>query len=258
MGYYEGKTVVITGASEGLGRVIVTSFAAKGAKLILVDMKEPVETVRMLRESGGKLLGTVLCDISRESSVRKMGEQVHAFSGGCVDVLVNNAGYNGKASLVENMKLEDWQYTLSVNLTGTMMVCREMIPLMNTQGAAILNVSSNVARRGLPYRSDYVCSKWALMGLTQTLALELVKKGIRVNAVCPGPINGDRIEQLLRMHAEAEGMTYEAMFESWKNAPMGRFVEADEVAQVILFLCSDKASAMTGQSLNVTGGQLMN
>ncbi len=257
MGYFTGKTVVVTGAREGVGRTIAVEFAKEGAKLILVSRKEAAETAKEVEEAGGTYLGFVSCDIAEEEQIIAMGKKVAELSGGVVDVLINNAGFNGKAHLIENMVAEDWKYTIGVNLTGTMLVCRELIPLMNKEKAAICNMSSNVSKRGLPMRGDYVCSKWAILGLTQTLALELVDKNIRVNAVCPGPISGDRAEQLMKMHAETEGKTYEEVQKEWEDVPMKRFIEPEEIADVIKFLCSDQSSAMTGQALNITGGMLM-
>lgn len=257
MDFYSGKIAVVTGAREGVGRTIALKLACAGAKLILVSRSKPQETMDEIAAAGGICLGYSLCDIAVEEQVVAMAKEVKELSGGRVDILVNNAGFNGKAHLIKDMVLADWQYTISVNLTGTMLVCRELIPLMSEHGGAICNMSSNVSRRGLPMRSDYVCSKWAIRGLTQTLALELVDKNIRVNAVCPGPIDGDRADQLIRMHAQAENRSYDDVYNEWMNVPMKRFMAPEEVADVVMFLCSDKASAMTGQALNITGGMLM-
>ena len=173
-------------------------------------------------------------------------------------MLLNVAGINGNnACLVKNMELYNWRRTIDINLTGTMMVCREIIPFMEEKGGAILNVSSNVGKRGLPYRSDYVCSKWAIIGLTCTLALELVDNNIRVNAVCPGPIEGERIGDILKWHADAEHIDQEVLYKDWENVPMKRFMKPEEVSAAMKFLCSDSASAMTGQAINVTGGFIM-
>jgi len=128
-----------------------------------------------------------------------------------------------------------------------------------TRGAPKYFVSSNVAKRGLPYRADYVCSKWALLGFNQTLALEMAPHNIRVNAVCPGPIEGDRIEDVMRRHAEVEKKTVAEIRRAWQEAaPMNRFIEPGEVVALTLFLSSEDASAMTGQAINVTGGFIMN
>jgi NAD(P)-dependent dehydrogenase (short-subunit alcohol dehydrogenase family) len=254
---FANQNVVVTGAAQGLGRTIAMEFAGEGAHLVLVDREPAGETQQVITASGGAATG-LLCDISREADVEVMAKKAAEILDGRIDVLINNAGFNGKANLVQDMKLPDWEYTLSVNLTGTMLVCRALIPhMIRRKSGRILNVASNVGRRGLPLRSDYVCSKWALLGLTQTLALELVEHNIRVNAVCPGPVEGERIEQIVQMHAEAEGRSFEDMHKAWEDVPMGRFIRPEEVAGVIKFLCSEESSAMTGQALNVTGGFIM-
>jgi len=254
---FENKNVIVTGSSEGVGREIALGYAKEGAFVILVNRRKPEETMELIKNAGGKS-DYVLCDISDENQIKAMAVEVGGKYNGKVDILVNSAGFNGKVSLVKDMKLSEWEYTLRVNLTGTMLVCREIIPyLINNKSGNIVNMASNVGKRGLPYRSDYVCSKWALLGFTQTLALELVDYKIRVNAVCPGPIEGDRIEQIVQMHAEVEGKSAEQMHKAWEDVPMKRFVTPQEVTQVIMFLSSDDSSAMTGQALNVTGGLLM-
>ncbi len=254
---FENQNVMVTGSSEGVGRIIATEFAKEGARLVLVNRRPATETERLVAAAGGQA-SSIRCDITKEAEVKAMGQKAAEILGGKIDILINNAGFNGKAALVKDMRLEDWEYTLRVNLTGTMLVCREIVPhMLARKSGRILNMASNVGRRGLPFRADYVCSKWALLGFTQTLALELARHNIRVNAVCPGPIVGDRIEQLVRMHAEAEGKNFEEMHKAWEDVPMKRFVKPDEVANVVKFLCSDESSAMTGQALNITGGFIM-
>ncbi len=257
MGNFSGQNVIITGSSEGVGREIALAFAREDARLVLVNRRDAKETRKEVERLGGRA-DCLLCDIRSEEQVVAMTKEACRILDGKVDVLVNSAGFNGKAHLVQDMIVSDWQYVLDVNLTGTMLVTRGIIPFMKDRhSGVIVNMASNVARRGLPYRADYVCSKWALLGFTQTLALELAGCGIRVNAVCPGPIEGDRIEQLLQMHAEAEGIPLEQMRKSWRDVPMKRFIRPQEVASAVKFLCSPESSAMTGQALNVTGGFIM-
>jgi len=288
------KSVVVTGAAAGLGADLSRAFAKAGAgNLFLVDQQDDkrIQYVSGADENTNTLEGvaaklrtefpdtkvhTAFCDISDESQVKSMAENIRHVLGSSssngLDVLVNNAGTNGGVSLVEDMQTSNWEHTIRVNLTGTMMVTRELTPLLkeagapssNTTkancvggGAAIVNISSNVSKRGLPLRADYVCSKWALLGLTQTLALELVNDGVRCNAVCPGPINVDRIDQVVAMHAEMEGKTAEDMRAEWEGVPMQRFVESEEVTNAVMFLASSASSAMTGQAHNITGGFLM-
>jgi NAD(P)-dependent dehydrogenase (short-subunit alcohol dehydrogenase family) len=252
-----GKTAIVTGAAAGIGRHIALRLAHEGATVLVADIQDGSATVDAIKEAGG--VGAYLsCDVSNEKSVVAFGQQVREWAGGRVDILVNNAGINGDTQLVLDMPLASWEKTLRVNLTGTMLVTREVAPLMLEGGGRIVNVASNVARRGLPFRGDYVASKWAVLGLTQTLALELVQHGIRVNAVCPGPVEGDRIEQVMEAHATAEGRSRVEVRRAWaEEAPMKRLIEPDEVAAVVRFLVSDESSAMTGQALNVTGGFIM-
>ena len=200
---FSGQNVLVTGAAAGLGKSLAGEFATEGARIVVLDRQDPTDAVSELRNFGATADG-VVSDIANEDQVRSAVGRVTEMLEGRIDILINNAGFNGKAQLVKDMKLDDWNYTIGVNLTGTMLVTREVIPHMIARGSGrIVNIASNVARRGLPWRADYVCSKWALLGLTQTLALELADHGIRVNAVCPGPIQGERIEQLVRMHADS-------------------------------------------------------
>ena len=254
---FDGKNVLVTGAAMGLGKSLAEEFAAEGARLVVLDLRDPAGTVQGLRERGA-LADGLTCDIAQEAEVKQAIGDAAKILDGKIDILINNAGFNGKAHLVQDMNLDDWNYTLSINLTGTMLVTREVSAhMIAKKSGRIVNVASNVSRRGLPFRADYVASKWALLGLTQTLALELVGHGIRVNAVCPGPIEGERIEQLVRMHSEAEGVDFDAMHKAWEDVPMKRFMRPEEVANVVKFLCSDESSAMTGQALNITGGFIM-
>ena len=193
-----------------------------------------------------------------EDGVKKAVGEAAEFFAGRIDVLVNNAGFNGHYNLIKDMPLAHWRETIDINLTGTMLVTRAVLPLMIERKAGAIGITaSNVARRGLPYRADYVCSKWALLGFTQTLALEIVSHNIRVNAVCPGPIEGDRIEDVMAHHAAVEGKALAEVRREWEATPMNRFVKPQEVAAAMLFLCSAEASAMTGQAINVTGGFIM-
>ena len=255
---FSQQNVLVTGAAAGVGRQIAQAFAAEGADLAILDFQDAAETAQDVTNLGRRCQ-TFRSDVRDEEGVRRaVGAAADLFSGR-IDVLVNNAGFNGHYSLIKDMPLAHWRETLDINLTGTMLVTRAVLPFMlERRSGAIVTTASNVARRGLPYRADYVCSKWALLGFTQTLALEVAPFNIRVNAVCPGPIEGDRIEDVMAHHAAVEGKTAAEIRRAWESAaPMNRFVEPREVAAVMLFLCSAEASAMTGQALNVTGGFLM-
>lgn len=256
---FSRKNVLVTGGSSGVGSHIAKAFAAEGADIAILDLQAAEETVHAVAALGRKCQA-FLADVRDEGQVQDAVGAASAFFEGRIDVLVNNAGFNGHYSLIQHMPLADWRETIDINLTGTMLVTRTVLPSMIAlRAGAIVTTASNVARRGLPYRADYVCSKWAILGFTQTLALEVAPHNIRVNAVCPGPIEGDRIEDIMARHAKIEGKTVSEVRRAWESAaPMNRFIEPAEVAAVMLFLCSADASAMTGQAVNVTGGFLMN
>lgn len=251
------KNVLITGAAAGVGRHIARAFAVEGADIAILDFQDADETAREITALGRRC-EFFRSDVRDEDGVRTAVAGVAAFFAGRIDVLVNNAGFNGHYSLIKDMPLAHWRETIEINLTGTMLVTRAALSFMlGCKAGAIVTTASNVARRGLPYRADYVCSKWAILGFTQTLALEVAPHNIRVNAVCPGPIEGDRIEDVMAHHAEIEGKTVAEVRREWEATPMNRFVRPQEVAAVMLFLCSADASAMTGQAINVTGGFIM-
>ena len=255
---FAGKNVLVTGAAAGVGRTIATGFAKEGADIAIIDFQDAATTAGAV-EALGRTCRTFRADIRDEAQVDRAVASVAEAFGGRIDVLINNAGFNGHYALVKDITLDHWRETLDINLTGTMLVTKAVLPHMIARKAgAIGTTASNVARRGLPYRADYVCAKWALLGFNQTVALEVAEHGIRVNAVCPGPIEGDRIEDVMAHHAEVEGRPVAEIRRIWADAaPMKRFVTPEEVAAVLMFLCSDDSSAMTGQALNVTGGFLM-
>ncbi|HWA79571.1 MAG TPA: SDR family NAD(P)-dependent oxidoreductase [Acetobacteraceae bacterium] len=254
---FSQKNVLITGAAAGVGRTMAQAFAAEGADIAILDWQDAEAAARDIG-SLGRRCACFRSDIRDEAGVIKAVAGAADFFSGRIDVLINNAGFNGHYALIKDMPLEHWHETLAINLTGTMLVTREVVPLMIEHNAGVIGITaSNVARRGLPYRADYVCSKWALLGFTQTLALEVAPYNIRVNAVCPGPIEGERIRDVMAHHAMVERKTIADVRREWEATPMKRFIEPREVAAAMLFLSSDEASAMTGQALNVTGGFIM-
>jgi NAD(P)-dependent dehydrogenase (short-subunit alcohol dehydrogenase family) len=255
---FKDKNVIVTGAAAGVGRTMATSFAKEGADVAIIDFADSSETASLITAEGRRCKA-FKADIRDEGQVNAAIKGAAEFFGDRIDVLINNAGFNGHYNLVQDMSVEHFKDTLEINLVGTMLVTKAVIPYMIARkGGSIGTTASNVARRGLPYRADYVCAKWAILGLNQTLALELAPHNIRVNAVCPGPIEGDRIEDVLQRQATIEGKSTAQMRTEWENAaPMKRFVTPEEVTATLMFITSDAASAMTGQALNVTGGFLM-
>jgi NAD(P)-dependent dehydrogenase (short-subunit alcohol dehydrogenase family) len=258
MNELNGKVAVVTGGAAGIGRTIAETFSRLGASVVIGDISTDHAVVDAIRTEGGACELLPL-DVAREDSVAAFARAVAARHGGRIDILVNNAGTNGECHLIAEMPLAAWEKTLAINVTGMMLVSKAFIPLLRSAGGgSIINVASNTGRRGVPWRSDYASSKWAVIGFTQTLAMELAEFGIRANTVNPGPVAGDRIDQILQMHARAEGRSEESIKSDWLQAiPLKRFVDPQEVAETVAFLASARSSAMTGQALEVSGGLIM-
>lgn len=254
-----GRAALVTGGGTGIGKVTALALAAAGADVAVcgVDL-EPLEQTVAELERLGVHAAAIRCDVSREEEVRAMLALV-AERFGRLDVLVNNASVVGPVGPVETMQLDSWQSCLDVNVTGVFLCCRESIPLMKRSGGgSIVNVSSNVGKRGIPNRAPYVCSKFAVIGLTQTLAHELGEDGIRVNAICPGPVMTERLQGAVARMAAAKGVDPSEVEAEWvQESPMKRFATTEECAKTILYLASDASSGLTGQSINVTAGAWM-
>jgi NAD(P)-dependent dehydrogenase (short-subunit alcohol dehydrogenase family) len=253
----EGRVALITGGSQGIGAAIARRFAAEGASIAVADIQGAGALLAELRGSGVAATH-VLMDVTDPIQVRE-GFAAASADLGPVDLLVNNAAIGTPVSSIDDMIFEEWERAIRINLTGTMLCTQAAAVTMRAQGRGnIVNIASNVARRGLPNRSAYVASKWAVLGFTQTAALEYVDAGIRVNAVLPGPVATPHLDEVMQAHARIEGRSVEEVAEDWRTgSPMRRFIELDEIASVSLFLASADSSAMTGQALNVTGGMIM-
>ncbi|GIJ30315.1 3-hydroxybutyrate dehydrogenase [Micromonospora qiuiae] len=225
--------------------------------MAIADIQPADELEKEIRAAGGTAAQVSLDVTDPESVAAGFAEAERQL--GPLDIVVNNAAIGTPVALIQDLDVAAWERTLKINLTGSMLCIQAAARLMRPRGrGAIVNIASNVAKRGLPNRSAYVSSKWGLLGLTQTAALELVDANIRVNAICPGPVATPHLDEVMQGHARAEGRSVEQVAEDWRTgAPMRRFIELDEVANVAVFLASEESSAMTGQALNVTGGLIM-
>ena len=260
MNELKDKVAIITGGGYGIGKLIALAYGPAGAKIVLAARSEgPMrETCEQLKKLGVSAI-QVRTDVSKEADCARMvDETLKAF--GRIDVLVNNAGISGPTKRMTEMTLAEWQETIDIDLTGTWLASRAVIPTMDKQGSGnILNISSGAGRRGYPMRSPYAAAKWAMIGLTQTIAGEWGARGIRCNCICPGAIEGDRIERVMRDRAQATGIPYERVRAGMlANSALGRMATEEEVARVALFLVSDQSIGMSGQTLNVDCGSIMN
>jgi NAD(P)-dependent dehydrogenase (short-subunit alcohol dehydrogenase family) len=240
------SVALVTGAAGGIGRATAVAFGATGASVVIVDVAAggAAETVELVRQAGGDALA-VTADVTRSEDLARAVE-LAVSTYGCLDCAVNNAGITiGRKLRAAEIEEEDWRRVLDVNLTGVWLGMRHQIPaLERTGGGAIVNVSSVAGLVGSSAAdAAYAASKHGVIGLTKTAALDYATSGIRINAVCPGPVR-------TRMVDDAAHMA-----EFFKIAsPMERIAEPEEVAAAILWLCSDAASFVTGTALSVDGG----
>ncbi len=242
---FQGATVLVTGASRGLGRAIAVAFAREGAFVWVgfrVQAAQAEQTVALLREAGGDGAAVALDvrDAERVNAVvASLLEQRPA-----LDVVVNNAGI-ARDELFPMMQKDSWQQVLATNLDGTFNVCRAVTrPMMAKKRGAIVNVASVAGQRASVGQVNYAASKGGVLALTQSLAAELAPRGIRVNAVVPGLCAAGLVETLDRRVVEARR----------QHIPLGRLGTAEELAKVVLFLASDDAAYVVGQALVVDGG----
>jgi NAD(P)-dependent dehydrogenase (short-subunit alcohol dehydrogenase family) len=243
---FKNKVAIVTGGSSGIGRATALAFAKKGAKVAVVDWQENTETVDLIKKSGGDAL-FIKCDVSKSSDVKAMVEETLA-TFGRLDYAFNNAGIEGKSASVQDCSEENWDKTIGVNLKGVWLCMKYEIPEMIKQGkGVIVNCSSVAGLVGFSGLPAYVASKHGVIGLTKTSALECAKLGIRVNAVCPGVIQTPMIDRLT-------GNDKKAIEQFTNLEPVGRFGQAEEIANAVIWMCSDGASFVTGHAMAVDGG----
>ena len=251
------KIAIVTGGGAGLGRSIALTFAGEGAKVVIASRNSAnLEKVAgEIRGKGGSAT-VIVTDISDESQVKGLVARTIAELGR-VDILVNNTGIPGPTAAVVDLALDDWNRTLAVNLTGAMLCSREVLKdMIARQSGNIINMSSGVGKYSLALRSCYVVSKLGLIGFTETLSKEVGKYNIRFNCVDPGPVEGERVNQVIRTRAEALGVTIEDVARQMAaRGSLGRFITAGEVVSAVLFLASDESSGITGQTLSVDSGK---
>jgi NAD(P)-dependent dehydrogenase (short-subunit alcohol dehydrogenase family) len=256
----EGKVAVITGGGRGLGKGIALTFAAEGADVVIAARTESAlkETAAEIEAMGRQCL-PIVTDTAVPEQVRRMVDKtLERF--GRVDVLVNNAGISGPSVSVADMDLEGWNQTLTINLTGTMLCTKYVLKdsMIPRKSGSIINISSVSGRFGHANRSPYAASKWGIIGLTQTLALEVGKYGIRANCIAPGPVVGERIEWAMKKVSQSQGISYEqAVANEVARTALGRMVKPEDVGYLAVFLASDRAANITGQTVNCSAGLRM-
>jgi len=246
-----GKVALVTGGSLGIGRATALAFAREGAKVAIASrtQKSGKKVVRAVEEAGGEAIW-IQTDVSQAAQVKSMVQEIMD-TYGRLDYAFNNAGSGGRGGWTAEIQEEDWDKTINGYLKSVWLCMKYEIPeMLRLGGGAIVNNSSVDGKRSFPWDPVYSAAKHGVLGLTKSAAMQYADQGVRINAVCPGWIRTPRVERILEQDPEAEGRMI-------LHQPIGRLGKAEEVAEAVVWLCSDSASLVVGATLPVDGGYLV-
>lgn len=252
------KVAIVTGAGRGIGKGIAIRLAKEGCNVALcdIDINGVKETAKEIEKIGRKTLA-IKTDVTKKNEVDGFVDKVYK-KFNSIDILINNAGITLPA-FITDLTEEDWDKTFNINLKSMFFTCKTVSPIMMKQRSGkIINMSSKSGKKGGLWLTAYCASKFGIIGFTQSLALDLAPFGINVNAVCPGIIFTPQWEYLTKKYAQKLKMPEKKVRDYYVGKiPLGRDGTSDDVANIIIFLCSNSANYMTGQAINVTGGEEM-
>lgn len=245
------RRIIITAAGAGIGREIASRFADQGAQVHVCDVDQ--QGLDQLASQYANI-SVARVDVTDEAAVDAWLRDALSNLGGC-DVLVNNAGIAGPTAAVEEMALDAWRQCLAINLDAQMLTCRRVVPVMKAQrSGCIINMSSTAGLFGCPFRTPYAAAKWAVIGFTKSVAAETGPFNIRCNAICPGSVDGDRMDRVIAAEAAKTGKSPEKVrTEYTSGTSMRRFATASEIADLCQYLASDAAKFISGQAISVDG-----
>jgi glucose 1-dehydrogenase len=253
------EVAIVTGGGRGIGRAIARAFAAEGAIVVLADIdpSNMLDAAREIESAGGRT-DVMEIDLRYEDQITNMVARTLS-KYGRIDILVNNAAIIGPRVEIADMDLDGWNEVMAINLTAPMLCAREaMKAMVPARKGSIINISSEGGRSGFPGRGAYSVSKRGVIALTETLAIEAGKHGIRVNCISPGRVRGEMIENAIRNTSQSLGLTHDQVRERMlTDCSLKRFVEASEIAEAALFLASSASSAITGHTMVVSCGKHM-
>ncbi|CAM2171034.1 3-ketoacyl-ACP reductase [Burkholderia cepacia] len=254
---YDGLRVLVTGGASGIGLEIADAFAECGGRVHVCDASQPAIAAladRPPRAAAGAISAT-LADVSDPAAVERVFADVSTRLGG-LDVLVNNAGIAGPTGGIDEIDPVQWEQTVAINLNAQFQFARRAVPLLreSKHGGAIIALSSVAGRLGYAFRTPYAATKWAVVGLVKSLAIELGPLGIRVNAIQPGIVRGPRMRRVIEARAQQLGIGYDDMEKRYlEKISLRRMTDPAEIAATALFLCSPGGHGITGQAISVCG-----
>jgi hypothetical protein len=249
-----GRIALVTGGATGIGAAIASTFVAAGARVIIAG-RNGTRLAATAERIGAE---PIAADVSDEASVAALFARIDAGAGG-LDILVNNAGITGPVARAADMDVIAWDETMAINVRGTLLCIKYAVPRMRARGGgSIINMSSLMGLRGMAMRAAYTASKYAVLGITDAVSQEVGVDNIRVNALCPGAVNGELMQRVIAARVEAEGRSAEEIARSvyTDRASLRRWVEPEEVAAAALFLASPSSAAITGERLRVDAGRV--
>lgn len=255
------KVAIVTGGGQGIGKAIALAFAAEGAAVVVAarNLANLERTAAEITSKGGKAKA-IQTDVTVEAQIEGMvAATVKEF--GKVDILVNNSGIGGVTCPVVDLRLEDWMEVLQIDLTGSMLCSKHVLKCMIPQkSGVIINIAAEGGRAGdgrsgYPMRTPYCCSKMGIIGLTESVSVEVGKYGIRVNAISPAAVKGERIISVVKGRAQAMGVPFETLMSKIaENSSLGRITDETDVAAMAVFLASEEARSVTGQTIPIHCG----
>ena len=245
------KVAFVTAGASGIGSVIAKTLMAQGARVFVSDIDDGVLSSFLSANEGVK--GVIADAGSWQDTQTAFAELQSEF--GRLDILVNNARIAGPTAAVDQIEPNEWDRTIAVNLSGAFYAMKLAVPMLRAAGGgSVVNIASNAAFFGFPLRSAYTASKWALIGLTKTWAMELGADRVRVNALCPGSVSGARIDSVIEKDAATRGVDAETIREVYlSQSSIKQFMEPEDVANMVAFLCSDAGSRISGQAVGLDG-----
>jgi NAD(P)-dependent dehydrogenase (short-subunit alcohol dehydrogenase family) len=256
---FKDRVAIVTGGGAGIGRSVCVNMVKEGAKVVVADINQAAaqETADSIKKEGGDALA-IKTDVTQRPDAQAMADAALK-TYGKIDILVNNAGTDIKGAITE-LTEKTWDTLMDINLKGVFL-CTQAVSysMIEQQYGRIVNISSMAGKTGEPLTSPYCATKFGVIGFTQSIALELGKHNITVNAVCPGPVDTDLIRQSVAQSAKIKGMAPEDFLQEFfiNPTPLGRIAQPVDIARAVIFLASDDAEFITGSTLNVSGGREM-